>query len=91
MLQGLVQKISQQATHMSTQILDLTKRGMEQNLILHGVDNTLEIEDAKAETPMFKPREGPKYTALEFLHSVLKVDLEPQDIWKAHRTGVYRE
>lgn len=91
MLQGITQKVVQQTSQTSSQVLDLKKRGMEQNLILHGVDNSIEIEDAKAETPMFHPRERPKYAALEFLRKVLKVNLEVQDIWKAHRSGPYRE
>lgn len=90
-LQGLVQKVSQHTTQNSTQLLDLTRRGMEQNLILHGVDNTIEIEDPKMETPMFKAAERPKHSALEFFKKVLDLNLEPEDIWKAHRTGVYKE
>lgn len=86
-MQGLVQKVSQQASHNTSQVLDLTARGMEQNLLFHGIDNTLEIEDAKAETPMYSYRERCKYSVLNFLQETMNINLDPEDIWKAHRTG----
>lgn len=90
-IQGLVQKISQQSSQTSSQVLDLTKRGMEQNLILFGIDNELEIQDAKAKEPMFKPKERCKHSVLRFLKEVMNVDLEIEDIWKAHRVGAFKK
>lgn len=86
-MQGLVQKVQQQANISTHQILDLTKRGMEQNLILHGVDDTLEKEDSRREEPMFTFRERPKHAVIDFLKRNLQVDLPVSDIWKAHRMG----
>lgn len=43
-MQGLIQKAFQQSSVNSSQIVDLTHRGMEQNLIFHGVDNSIEVE-----------------------------------------------
>ena len=63
---------------------------MEQNLILHGVDNSIEIEDSKAETPMYTlDRERCKYLALKFFQDIMKIKLDPEGIWKSHRTGSY--
>lgn len=86
-MQGLVHKVQQQANMASNQILDLTKRGMEQNLIVHGIDDTLEKEDPKRETPMFTFRERPKHAVLQFLKDILNIDIGLEDIWKAHRMG----
>lgn len=90
LMQGLVQKVSQQNDVNSLQLLDLTKRGMEQNLVLYGVSNTIEVEDPKSETPMYTYKERCRYSALEFFKSELNVDLDPADIWKAHRVGVFK-
>lgn len=90
-MQGLVQKVFQQTTQNANQILDVTKRGMEQNLLLHGIDNSLEIEDAKRDTPMFNYKERCVHSALGFFKDVMGLDLEPADIWKAHRTGPRQE
>lgn len=86
-MKGIVQKISQQAQSTSMQVLDLTKRGMEQNLIIHGVDNFIEVSDPKRETPMFKTKERCKHSALEFFKTEMNLDLSTEDIWKAHRIG----
>lgn len=86
-MQGLVQKLTQQATTTSNQLLDVTKRGMEQNLIIHGIDDGLETSDPRLPTPMYTAKERCKYATLDFLREVLKVDLSIEDIWKAHRTG----
>lgn len=86
-MKGIVQKISQKANVNASNLLDLTKRGMEQNIIIQGVDNTIEIEDAKAKEPIFKPKERCRHSALRFFKDVMRLDLQPEDIWKAHRTG----
>lgn len=91
LMKGLVQKISQQSTATSNQVLDLTKRGMEQNIIVHGIDDKIEVDDAKEKNPMFLPRERCKHSALRFFKEEMKVDLDPDDIWKAHRTGPYKQ
>lgn len=89
-MQGLIQKLSQQTDTTNSKVLDLTKRGMEQNLILFGVDDAMEEEDAKLEQPMFTYRERSKHAALKFFNEVLGVEIEIEDIWKAHRTGPYK-
>lgn len=86
-MKGLVQKLSQQTNSNTLQVMDLTKRGMEQNLIIQGIDNSIEINDGKSEQPMFKPKERCKFSVLAFLKDIMSVDLSPEDIWKAHRTG----
>lgn len=90
-MQGLVQKVSQRMDHNSLQVLDLTKRGMEQNLIIQGVDDEIEINDAKQETPMFTFKERPKQDFLLFLKKQMNISLEIDDVWKAHRTGIRKE
>lgn len=90
-MQGLVHKVSQHSQITSNQVLDLTKRGMEQNIILHGVDDRIEIQDAKAETPMFSAKERCKQSVITFCKDIMNVNIEPEDIWKAHRTGPYKE
>lgn len=89
-MQGLLQKVSQQNSATSHQVLDLTRQGMEQNLLLHGVDDSIEVEDPKLETPMFTQKERCKHSAIKFFKEVLKVDIEVDDVWKAHRTGPYK-
>lgn len=86
-MQGLVQKVSQQTDIAANKILDLTKRGMEQNLLIHGMDDTLERTDARAETPMYTARERCKHAVLLFLKEQMNIDLSVEDVWKAHRTG----
>lgn len=89
-LQGLVQKLSQQSNHTTTHLLDVTKRGMEQNIIVHGMDNQIEINDAKLETPMFSTKERCKHSAIKFFKEEMNLDLEVEDLWKAHRTGAFK-
>lgn len=86
-MQGIVQKVSQQTHNSSLQIMDLTKRGMEQNLVLYGVDNQIEIEDPKSDTPMYQPKERCRHSALRFFKEYLNINIEAEDIWKAHRMG----
>lgn len=90
-MQGLVQKVTQQLHHTAYQVLDLTKRGMEQHIIVHGVDNSLELSDPKLDTPHFSARERCKHAFLDFCKQVMNIDLDIDDIWKAHRTGPYKE
>lgn len=89
-MQGLVQKVSQQTTHNSTQLLDITKRGMEQNIVIYGVDNSIEVEDPKMEPPRFSFKERCKHSALKFFTEIMRVEIEIEDIWKAHRMGPYK-
>lgn len=63
---------------------------MEQNLIIHGVDDSIEVEDPKAETPMYAPKERCKHDVLLFFKDIMGVDISPEDVWKAHRTGQYK-
>lgn len=87
-MQGLVHKLSKKSDQNSLQILDVTKRGMEQNLIIQGIDDEIETQDPKREQPMFTTRERCKYSVLNFLKTEMNIDLAIEDIWKAHRTGV---
>lgn len=90
-MQGLLQKVSQQSIINSNQLLDLTKRGMEQNLIIHGIDDSVEIEDARAEEPMFTYKEQCRESVSKFFTQVMNLSFESGDIWKAHRMGPKKE
>lgn len=90
-MQGLVQKTAQQTAVNSTQILDITRRGMEQNLIIQGIDNRIELEDPKKDPPFFKPNERCKYAALDFFKEIMNISLSIEDIWKAHRVGAHKQ
>lgn len=90
-MQGLVQKVSQKSESNANQVLDLTKRGMEQNLILHGVDDSIETQDHKEQSPMFTFKERPKHSALKFFKEELNLDMEVEDVWKAHRSGPFKK
>lgn len=91
-MQGLVQKVTNKAESNSQQVMDLTKRGMEQNLIIHGIDDTIEIEDPKLETPEYaNAKERCKYAALLFFRDTMKLNLDIEDIWKAHRLGPFKQ
>lgn len=63
---------------------------MEQNLILHGVDDSIEANDPKSETPMFSFKERVKYSVIEFLKNTMKLDISIEDIWKAHCLGPHK-
>lgn len=89
-MQGLVHKVSQQTDNNTTSILDLTKRGMEQNLVIHGMDDKFEKDDQQRETPLFTVKERGKHAVLMFFKEVMSIDLEVADIWKAHRMGAYK-
>lgn len=92
-MQGLVHKVNQQTHYNADQLLDLTKRGMEQNLLLHGVDDQIEKnffrnkKDGNKEKEFSTVKECCKYSALHFFKDTMKIEVEVEDIWKAHRTG----
>lgn len=90
LMQGVLQRMDQQSAATTSQVLDLTKRGMEQNLIIHGIDNTMEIEDSRQENPMYTSRERCKYAFIDFARKQLDVDVQIEDVWKAHRLGAHR-
>lgn len=89
-MQGLIQKVSQKSQTTSEQLADLTRRGMEQNLILHGISDEIEVEDAQRDPPHFLPKERCQHSVIKFMKDVLNLNLEIEDIWKAHRTGPFR-
>lgn len=80
MAQGLLQKYSQKIEAMDKKILDLTKRGMEQNLVFHAVE---EVANPKNESCY--------ETLICFVKEFLEVEIDQEDIWKAYRMGVKRE
>lgn len=63
---------------------------MEQNIIVHGVDDSIEINDAKEKEPFYKPNERCKAAALDFFKKEMKLDLTMEDIWKVHRSGAFK-
>lgn len=77
--QGLLQKYSQKIKVLEDKILDVSRRGMEQNLILHAV-----------EEPQNPKEENCHATVKEFIKQFLKIDLDERDIWKAYRMGMHR-
>lgn len=80
LMQGLIQKFSQQGQVTKSQILDLTKRGMEQNLVIHGLNETADP----------KVSENCRQAIIEFLQENMSIDIEQSQIWKAHRLGIRR-
>lgn len=77
--QGLLQKYSQKIQVLEAKVLDLTRRGMEQNLIFHAV------EEAD------NPKEEDCYeTIRNFAEAYLQVELEETEIWRAYRMGEFR-
>lgn len=79
LMQGMLQRISQQGSTTSAKINDLTKRGMEQNLLLYGIE---EVEGR---------RENYRESVLNFLSNNLEIEIKPEEIWKAHRLGLRRD
>lgn len=75
-MQGILQKFAQQGQVTSAKVLDLTKRGMEQNLIIHGINEG---------DP--KKKEDCKQSVITFLNQYLELQAAEADIWKAHRMG----
>lgn len=80
LMKGLFQKHSQKLQQLERSVLDLTKRGMEQNLVFHGVKEPSAEEGA----------ENCKETVINFASHRLGIELSIQDIWKAHRSGIKR-
>lgn len=76
LMQGMIQKFSQQGVITASKITDLTKRGMEQNLIIYGV-----------EEPPTDVRENCRKSVIEFLLEKMEIEVDPTEIWKAHRMG----
>lgn len=74
--QGLIQKYNQKIQVMEKKILDLTCRGMEQNIVIHGMDEHLH-----------PAKENCSRAVQDFLHNFLQVSLEDSDIWKSYRFG----
>lgn len=93
-MQGILQKNSQQLQHANHKIMDLTKRGMEQNLLIYGIDDSSShwesIPSPDENGAEIKSKELCKYSVLKFLQQKMNVSLEIEDIWKAHRTGIKR-
>lgn len=77
--QGLLQKYSQKIEVLEKKVLDLTRRGMEQNLTFHAVE----------EAPEGK-REDCYATVVDYVRRFLEVEIDENDVWKAHRLGVYK-
>lgn len=76
MAQGLIQKYSQKINALENKVLDLTRRSMEQNLIIHG------IEESKDEDC---------YDAVEaFIFEHFEFKIDEADVWRAFRLGVPR-
>lgn len=72
--QGLLQKYSQKIHVLENKVLDLTRRGMEQNLIIHGIEE-VPNEDC--------------YDAVEaFVRQHLEFQIDEADVWRAYRLGV---
>lgn len=81
-MQGILQKHNQKHDITSGKLLDLTKRGMEQNLILHGTEDPEEVIENESQTAKCKR------AVLLFFHELLQCDeIAVDDIWKAHRLG----
>lgn len=79
-MQGIIQKTHNQSQILNHKVTDLTKRGMEQNLLIHGIDEPV---DPRA-------RENCKQVVQRFLLENIEVDIHSNDIWKAHRSGQRR-
>lgn len=77
--QGLIQKYSQKIKHLEFKVLDLTKRSMEQNVIIHGIEECSE------------PREEDCYeSVIGFINNNFPFRVDESDIWKTYRIGVPR-
>lgn len=79
LMKNLFQKHSQKLQQLERSVLDLTRRGMEQNLVFHGIS-----EHAEAGP------ENCKLVITNFVMGKLGVEVPEHDIWKAHRTGARR-
>lgn len=77
-MQGMLQKFAQQGQATNAKVQDLTKRGMEQNLVIYGIDE---------QDPRSKHKENCREATISFLRNFLEIEVLPQDIWKVHRLG----
>lgn len=82
LMKGMFQKHSQNLQKLENNILDLTRRGMEQNLIFHGIHEK-DFEEGQYESC--------RETIVEFLEEKLQLSIDPLEIWKVHRMGVRKE
>lgn len=77
--QGLLQKYSQKIHNLEQRVLDLTRRGMEQNLVFHAIE---ECADPKLENC--------HETIIQFCKNFLNIDMQEEAIWKVYRMGQLR-
>lgn len=82
LMKEMFQKHSQKLQSLEKSVLDLTRRGMEQNLVFHG------IAEVKSEST--DEKEDCKESVAEFLQANLQVEIDTNEIWKAHRSGQKR-
>lgn len=76
--QGLIQKYSQKIKVLESKVLDLTRRGMEQNVIIHGIEEREKEEDCYR-------------SVTNFVSSLFPFELDEYDVWKAYRIGRAKE
>lgn len=79
-MRGVLQKHAQNAEIMEEKWLDLSKRGMEQNLVIYGIQ---EEENARQ-------KENCKEKVVTFLQKKMDLEISASQVWKAHRLG-YRK
>lgn len=84
-MQGIMQKHNQQLGESENKMLDLTRRGMEQNLLIHGVEDPEDEIDGESVTAKCKR------AVADFLYNNLDLVIAKEDIWKAHRVGRFIE
>lgn len=77
MAQGLIQKYSQKINTMESKITDLTRRGMEQNVVIHGIEEV-----------GYPGKENCVETVMGFLQEKLLIrEVDKKDLWKVYRMG----
>lgn len=74
--QGLLQKYNQKIQVLEQKVLDLTRRGMEQNLVFHAIE---EAPDPSAEDCYD--------TVAAFIQNFFGFEIDEADVWKAYRIG----
>lgn len=77
--QGLIQKYSQKIAQLEQKVMDLTRRGMEQNLLIHAIEEVSVPQNENCQDSVIK-----------FLQEFLQVQIDEADIWKCYRMGVLR-
>lgn len=80
-MQGILQKYSQKHQSAEHKLMDLTKRSMEQNLVLHAIEDPQDIAADEPQNSICKR------AVINFCKDLLQVDLSESEIWKAHRMG----